>query len=46
MECEPVHVDIAGAYAEAPFEPLVKVDMVQENDDLWGSYEPALKVRD
>ena len=44
VECEPVHVGIAGAHAEAPVEPLVKVDMIQENDDLWRSYEPALKV--
>ena len=44
VECEPVHVNIAGAHAEVPVELLVKVDMVQENDDLWRCHEPALKV--
>src|SRR6266702_2414672 len=43
-EREPLHVDVSGGDTEAPVVFVVKVNQVEEYDDLRGSDERAFKV--
>ena len=44
LERDPPHIDVSGSSSEAPVVVLVKIDVVEEYDDLGRGDERALKV--